>query len=131
MAVAWLKDRLHPHFRRLPGTGKGLQPNLEFISEIYRMCLKSYSGVSGRHTGWPTITQDGQANCSRDSDWHALSAFLYFFLQKDTNGTNFSVPVTCPRHLVPFSLFLRASFHVLNPHSSFSSPDVLRKQLFL
>ena len=46
MAVAWLKDRLHLHFRGdCLEPGKGCSQT-EFISEIYRMCLKSYSGVS-------------------------------------------------------------------------------------
>lgn len=30
-----------------------------------------------------------QANCSGNSDWRALSAFLYFFQERNTNGTNF------------------------------------------
>lgn len=46
MAVAWLKDRLHLHFRGdCLELGNGCSQT-EFISGIYRMCLKSYGGVS-------------------------------------------------------------------------------------
>lgn len=46
MAVAWLQDRLHLHFRgNCLELGKGCSQT-EFISGIYRMCLKSYGGVS-------------------------------------------------------------------------------------
>lgn len=64
-----------------------------------------------------------QANCSRDSDWHALSAFLYFFLQKDTNGTNFQSQWHVPGILCSFPSSSEPPSMFSTPRPSFSSPD--------
>lgn len=131
MAVAWLKDRLHLHFRGdCLELGKGCSQT-EFISGIYRMCLKSYSGVSRQaHRLAHHHTKSNRPTAQGIQTGMPCQHFFISSCRETQMEQIFSPRDLCFLCIFPSSF--RASFHVVNLHSlAFLPQMVLRKQLLL
>lgn len=128
MAVAWLKERLHLHFR-----GDCLElgrvcSQTEFISGIYRMCLKSSGGVSRQaHRLAHHHTKSNRPTAQGIQTGMPCQHFFISSCRETQMEQIFSPSDLC--FFVHFPLFLRASFHVLSLHVSSSSPDGIKEAI--
>lgn len=130
MAVAWLKDRLHLHFRGdCLELGKGCS-QMEFISRIYRMCLKSYSGVSRQaHRLAHHHTKSNRPTAQGIQTGMPCQHFFISSCRETQMEQIFSPSDLCSLCIFPSSLELPSMF---SASTLASLPQmVLRKQFFL
>lgn len=130
MAVAWLKDRLHLHFRgNCLELGKGCSQT-EFISGIYRMCLKSYGGVSRQaHRLAHHHTKSNRPTAQGIQTGMPCQHFFISSCRETQMEQIFSPSDLCFLFSFPSSLELPSMFSA--PTLASLPQMVLRKQLFL